>query len=869
MNIQDALRAQYFLAILENEIAKTERVFQNCLFFARSLKLILTEFVSPLCVELDQLLLPTIALEVYKAKQHGYGWIKYIDQKECEHFCDIQNFYRRMGVLLSVADALNYTDGHCENLIAHGAFPILLDGETFFQNYPIAILRQKNILSTLLIQKNSLEKNHFPASALQAPYGIKLEYIQTHAIHDHTDELEIRYFGINPSKHHHCPILMGSPYYAYDYVPFIVEGYCTSYKKITNRVETILDNKHWWDKASQVQARVVRRETMAYLYLLRKIQQPEWIASRKEAAAFLLEQLGTKPYSDYEISDLLTLNIPYFYHLPGQKHFYDGREREYANVFEISAFPLFFVGLWCSMLLADIVLAPVIAVVRLHLNEKILSHCNLLLMEKANTIQSLGPFENQKFYDQMQFLKNESSRRPLNFIYVLTGFSKEAIALVSVFFVLSSLGWWIPLAMLIASFPHAASILWFEKKAWDQLLFQSPESRKLAWIASLPLDERAAKEVRLFGFGGFLIDRYKNLVKGLYSSHSKERWKKSIFSLLLSSLTVIGNIAIISAILFKAKSGALQIGGLVIAIQALVMTQSQLAGCISYCGMSTPIFLFFDKLKLFLNSSLCPMAACPVSTLMPPSFQEIRFENVSFCYPDGRNALSKVNCVIRKGEKIAIVGENGAGKSTFVKLLCRFYDPSEGVITIDGIDLKSINITKWRSSISCIFQDFGQYPLTVSENIALGDINASAERISHAAKKGGFNTVLNRLPAGLKSPLGKEFGGTSLSGGEWQKLGMSRAFVREANLLILDEPTSALDPESECDVFRKFGEHSQDKTTLFITHRLGSVKMADRILVFKNGCLIEEGHHGNLLMAQGEYAALFSLQADQYKNIHI
>lgn len=529
-----------------------------------------------------------------------------------------------------------------------------------------------------------------------------------------------------------------------------------------------------------------------------------------------------------------------------------------------TTFPLFFVGLWGSMLLADIVLAPLIAVVRLHLNEKILAHCNLLLMEKANSIQSLGPFENQKFYDQIQFLKNESSRRPLNFIYVLTGFSKEVIALISVFLVLSSLGWWIPLAMLIASLPHAISILWFEKKAWDQLLFQSPESRKLAWIASLPLDERAAKEVRLFGFGGFLIERYKERVKGLYSSLSKERWKKSIGSLLLSSVTVIGNIAIISVILIKAKSGALALGGLVIAIQALVMTQSQLSGCISYIGMSTPIFLFFDRLKIFLNSSLCPIATSQVSSSSPHTFQEIRFENVSFCYPDGRTALSKVNCVIRKGEKIAIVGENGAGKSTLVKLLCRFYDPTDGVITIDGVDLKTMDVFKWRSTISCIFQDFGQYHLTVSENIALGDIRASEERISHAAQKGGFNSVLNRLPAGLKSALGKEFGGTSLSGGEWQKLGMSRAFVREANLLILDEPTSSLDPESERDVFRKFAEQSQDKTTIFITHRLGSVKMANRILVLKNGRLIEEGSHQNLLKTNGEYAALFSMQADQY-----
>lgn len=248
-----------------------------------------------------------------------------------------------------------------------------------------------------------------------------------------------------------------------------------------------------------------------------------------------------------------------------------------------------------------------------------------------------------------------------------------------------------------------------------------------------------------------------------------------------------------------------------------------------------------------------------------PVFQhEIVFENVSFSYPDGRKVLSHVNFKIMKGEKIAIVGQNGAGKSTIIKLLLRFYDPTDGLITVDGKDLKTLDILSWRASISGVFQDFGQYHFTAQENIYLANAHASQEAVIDASKKGGFFPILNKLPEGLNTLLGKEFGGTSLSGGEWQKLAMSRAFLRDANLLILDEPTSSLDPQSELEVFKKFAEAAVDKTTLFITHRLGSAKMVDRILVFKDGCLIEEGSHEKLFSAKQEYASLFQMQADLY-----
>lgn len=264
-----------------------------------------------------------------------YGWMKYIHQKACNTLVEVKNFYCRTGVLLAVTDALNYTDGHCENLIADGEFPILIDNETFFQNYEKTVAKQKNILSTLLIQKVTEDSIHLN-SALQAPSGIKLEHLRTHPINDHTDEIEVRYFGINPSEHHHNPVFENRPQHASDYFQHVIEGYSYAYDRITCKVMDIIKNANWWERVSKSQSRIVIRETMSYVYLLRKIQQPENM-TRTSSEKVLREKLGITAYTDYEVSDLLSLNIPYFYHLSGERHLYNGNGCRYENTFSETA----------------------------------------------------------------------------------------------------------------------------------------------------------------------------------------------------------------------------------------------------------------------------------------------------------------------------------------------------------------------------------------------------------------------------------------------------------------------------------------------------------------------------------------------------
>lgn len=530
-------------------------------------------------------------------------------------------------------------------------------------------------------------------------------------------------------------------------------------------------------------------------------------------------------------------------------------------------FPLGLVAGWGGMLALGTIVSPVINVIRIHLNEKVLTHCNILLMEKANSIEGLAPFEDPKLYDQIQFLKNEAARRPLNFVFIITGLVKDLTTLISILIILSMLNSWISFFILFACIPHAISTFWFEKQTWIDVLFRSPQARRLAWLSSATLDERYSKEIRLFNFGSFLVSQYKSLALSFHKMFSASRWKKSIGFMALSLLTVCANTALFIYVVMEAKKGTMTVGAIVVALQALVMTQLELNNLIQDFGMLTQTMLFFEKFKQFLQTNYYRFSAKQTSFAEPKFFPKntICFENVSFSYPDGRKVLKNVSFSIPIGQKVAIVGENGAGKSTIVKLLARFYDPGEGRILIDGVDLREIELSAWRNALSVVFQDFGHYHFSAKDNIGISRPAFSSKDIALAAKKGGFDSVVSKLPNGYDSLLGKEFGGTALSGGEWQKVALSRAFLRDASILILDEPTASLDPKSEHDVFQKFGENTESKTTFYITHRLGSVKMADRILVLKNGELIEEGRHEELLLKRGgEYAHLFALQASHY-----
>jgi ATP-binding cassette, subfamily B, bacterial len=337
------------------------------------------------------------------------------------------------------------------------------------------------------------------------------------------------------------------------------------------------------------------------------------------------------------------------------------------------------------------------------------------------------------------------------------------------------------------------------------------------------------------------------------------------FTILLSSL---GNGFAFYWVVQKAIDGQVGVGSLLMFVQSLGYIQFSLSQIVLTTTAFYDSMIYMHRFFKFVDAKPKMSLSIPGKAVPKALKQGIVFSKVSFSYPDGRTALKDISFALRPGETVALVGENGSGKSTLIKLLARLYDPTEGEILIDDKPLTSFNLDEWRQNIAIIFQDFGRYSLTFGENIVLGEVKIPQDlsRLKHAQEKADIRDLVNQFSEGHETLLGKQFGGTELSGGQWQKLALARAWAREdkAQLLILDEPTAALDPKSESEVYKRFAELSRDKITLLITHRLASVKMADRILVLKNGKLIESGNHENLRTKNGEYAKLWNLQAKHY-----
>ncbi len=525
------------------------------------------------------------------------------------------------------------------------------------------------------------------------------------------------------------------------------------------------------------------------------------------------------------------------------------------------------IAAWIAALLVESLLTPWDSLAQGNLNEKLTAHINLLLMRKADSFLDLTRFEDSRFYDQLQLIKQEAAYQPSYLLQLISAGGRELFTTLAMFVLLFPLGWWVPLLILIATLPQSYVSLKLREKSWELAAGKSPQARRMEYCTSVMLTDTYAKEVRLFGLGNFLIDRYKGAFNELHGEMRRFRSKEARWSTSLALLSAGGNAIAFYWIVQQAFSGNLSPGNVLLFVQSLAYIQRGLFTLIAVTVNLYEVLLNMRRLLDFLAtkpSLILSLNPKPVPTQMQLGIQ---FDNVSFCYPDGRDALANISFSLRPGETVALVGENGAGKTTIVKLLTRLYDPTAGNIWIDGTDLKDLDLIAWRRQIAVAFQDFGRYSFSLAENIALGNLPALAdlEKIKKASQQAGLDKLCEELPQGYQTLLGKQFDGTELSGGQWQKLALARAFMRDnAQILILDEPTAALDPRSEYEIYRRFASLTQGKTTLLITHRLASVRMADRILVLKDGHLIEQGNHDELLRQGGEYALLWGMQAEQY-----
>lgn len=481
----------------------------------------------------------------------------------------------------------------------------------------------------------------------------------------------------------------------------------------------------------------------------------------------------------------------------------------------------------------------------------------------------LEHYENPSYYDILERARSEANGVPLRLLNRVEQIGSQLVQLITMGGTLLTFNWLIGGVLFIPVLPRIFVRLAFVKEIHRWLQKRTATQREAGYYNNLVVSDQYAKEVRLFDLGELFSTRFRRLRWRLRKERLQIALRRVAADFFTTLISVVATWGVYAYIAYETVQGNITVGDLVLYNQAFRKAYNSLWQLLQGVAGLYEDNQYLAYLFEFLNIKpkiVDPEFPKPVPL---PMNQGLIFENVSFQYPGSqRTAIKEVSLTIQPGEVIALVGENGSGKTTLIKLLCRLYDPTSGRITIDGVDLRDFGVRDLRRQISVIFQDYAKYNLTARENIWLGNIECSPddERIINAAKRAGADEAIEGLPFGYDNLLGKRFEtGEELSIGQWQKVSIARAFLRQSQVIVLDEPTSALDPRAEYEVFRKFRELLQGQSAVLITHRLSTVKMADCIYVLDKGRIVESGPHDALIAQQGLYANLFETQAQNYR----
>lgn len=515
------------------------------------------------------------------------------------------------------------------------------------------------------------------------------------------------------------------------------------------------------------------------------------------------------------------------------------------------------------------------------LSERLITHAATLDLER---------FEDPAFYDQLERAQRQTTGR-IGLMGQLLSVGQDLVTLVSLATAVAVYSPGLLVLLLVSVLPSFIGETHFTSLEYSLLYRWTPQRRRLDYLRYLGASDRTAKEVQMFGLASWLVARYRRLAAGFFVESKTLAIRKGVASTGLSMLGLAGYYAAYALILMRGFSGAISVGTLTFLGGSFMRSRDVTQRLLLTAGNIYEQSLYIKDLFDFFD--MRPgITSAPGAPPLPAVLKEgIVFEDVGFQYPGSDTwAVRHISIRLAPGERVALVGENGAGKTTLTKLLARLYDPTEGRILFDGVDLRIFDVASVRRSMSVIFQDFVRYDLRLEENLGVGDIEAvrdyldareaagtsgpsdadtgrtSDPAIMNAAAKSMATSVLEGLPGGYRQMLGRRFdGGIELSGGEWQKVALGRAYMRKAGVVILDEPTAALDARAEYDVYSRFAELVQGQTAILISHRFSTVRMADRILVLKNGMVAEQGSHEDLLALKGLYAELFLLQAEGYR----
>lgn len=492
---------------------------------------------------------------------------------------------------------------------------------------------------------------------------------------------------------------------------------------------------------------------------------------------------------------------------------------------------------------------------------------NVMILEKAMTLD-LAHFEDSEFYDKLTQARREASSRPLSLVNRTFGLVQNAISLTSYSILLFAFSPWAVVILIAAGLPSFFAEAKFSGDAFRLFRWRSPDTRMQMYLETVIAREDGVKEVKLFQLGPRLLQRYRDIFSKLFVEDRKLTIRRDTWGFLLGLVSISALYAAYGWVVVTTMMGTITLGAMTMYLVLFRQGQSAVAAILSSVSGMYEDNLYLSNLYEYLEQPVPARHGDAVRGSEPG--RGLEFENVSFTYAGAKEkALSNISLQIKPGESLALVGENGSGKTTLIKLLTRLYDPTEGRILLDGLDLQEWDVETLRQRIGVIFQDFGRYQFSVGENIGAGDVRYidDKERWKKAAATGLAAPFIEDMPDGYETQLGRWFkDGRELSGGQWQKIALSRAFMRsDADILVLDEPTSSMDAASEAEVFEHFRTASKTKMTILISHRFSTVRAAAQIIVIHQGRILERGTHESLLAEDGQYAHLFKLQARGYK----